>query len=431
MSDAPPTFAEARRVWWQVGLTGFGGPAGQIALLHRLVVEERGWLDERAFLRGLEFCMLLPGPEAQQLATWIGWRLHGVPGALTAGTLFVLPGALLIVALAAGYAAFGGSPLVAAAFLGVKAAVIALVLEAVLRVGRRALHGPAAWVLAASALLAIGALGVPFPLVVLGAGLAGAALSDALRARAGPADPPRPSQPAPSPARVLAIGLTLWLAPLFALGALLGPDHRLVEVGGFLGALPVVTFGGAYTVLAWVAQAAVATFGWLTPGEMLDGLGLAETTPGPLILVLEFVGYLAAYRAPAPFEPWLAGTLGALLAVWVTFVPCFIWVLLGAAQVERIAARPRLAGALAGITAAAAGVIAHLGLWSALATLFAARTPLEWGPFAFQAPVPASLDAGAAALTLLALVLTFGLRWNVLAMLGACGAAGVALLALG
>jgi chromate transporter len=427
MSDRLPSFAEARRVWWQVGLTGFGGPAGQIALLHRLVVEERRWLDERAFLRGLNFCMLLPGPEAQQLATWIGWRLHGVRGALVAGTLFVLPGALLILALAAGYAAYGQRPLVAAAFLGIKAAVIALVLEAVLRVGRRALHGPTAWAFAGLALLAIGACGAPFPLVVIGAGLAGAACSTALGASRGDDAPVAPPRPGPSSLRVLAIGLALWSAPLLALGAALGAEHRLVEVGGFLSALAIVTFGGAYTVLAWVAQAAVTTFGWLTPGEMLDGLGLAETTPGPLILVLEFVGYLAAYRAPAPFEPWVAGMLGAALAVWVTFVPCFIWVLLGAAHVERLAARPRLGGALAGITAAAVGVIAHLGLWSAFATLFAQRAPIAWGPFALDAPVWSSLDPRAALLTALALLLTFVLRWGVLAMLGACALGGAAL----
>jgi len=427
MSDAPPTFAEARRVWWQIGLTGFGGPAGQIALLHRLVVEERRWIDERAFLRGLNFCMLLPGPEAQQLATWIGWRLHGVRGALTAGTLFVLPGALLILALAAAYAEFGTRPQVAAAFLGIKAAVIALVLEAVLRVGRRALKRSLAWGFAAAALFAIGAFAVPFPLVVLGAGIGGALLAGPLGAHDGDGAPTVVLPPGPSPLRVLAVGLTLWLAPLFALAVLLGRDHRLVEVGGFLSALAVVTFGGAYTVLAWVAQAGVATFGWLTPGEMLDGLGLAETTPGPLILVLEFVGYLAAYRAPAPFEPWLAGTLGALLAVWVTFVPCFVWVLLGAAHVERLAARPRLGGALAGITAAAVGVIAHLGLWSALATLFASRAPTTWGPITVELPVLASFDGRAVVLTVLALTLTFVLRWGVLAMLGAAAAAGLAL----
>ena len=223
---------------------------------------------------------------------------------------------------------------------------------------------------------------------------------------------------------MLSVGLVWWFAPLFALGFWLGPDHRLIEIGQFLATLAVVTFGGAYTVLAWVAQAAVTTFGWLAPGEMLDGLGLAETTPGPLILVLEFVGYLAAYRAPLPFEPWVAGVLGAALAVWVTFVPCFIWVLLGAAHVERLAARPRLGGALAGITAAAVGVILNLGLWSALATLFTARAHLAFGPLAFDAPVLASFDLRAGALSALALVLTFGLRWGVLPMLGACAFAG-------
>lgn len=427
MSDrapTPPTPAEARRVWWQVGLTGFGGPAGQIALLHRLVVEERGWLDERAFLRGLNFCMLLPGPEAQQLATWIGWRLHGVRGALVAGSLFVLPGAVLMLVLAAAYAEFGSVPLVSAAFLGIKAAVLALVLEAVLRIGRRALGRPLAYAIAGAAFLALAAFAVPFPLVVLAAGVLGALTLHPLGA---PATAPTAPVAGPSAVRVLAIGLSLWFVPLFALAAWLGPDHRLVEIGGFLSALAVVTFGGAYTVLAWVAQAAVTTFGWLSAGEMLDGLGLAETTPGPLILVLEFVGYLAAWRAPAPFEPWLAGTLGALLAVWVTFVPCFIWVLLGAAHVERLAARPRLAGALAGITAAAVGVIAQLGAWSAVSTLFARRAPLEWGGLAADLPVLASFDLHAGLLATLALALTFFARWGPLRMLGACALGGVLL----
>jgi chromate transporter len=337
-------FRTALGEWWRVGWLGFGGPAGQIALMHRILVEQRGWLSETAFLRGLNFCMLLPGPEAQQLAIYAGWRLHGLRGGLAAGTLFVLPGALIVYGLTVLYLAHGEHPLALGLWFGLKAAVLALIIEALVRVARRAVKGAYAASLAVAAFIALTLFALPFPAVIGAAALAGI-----LGRRWLTTGPPEltPAQ-RPSIARtaaVLALGLVIWLAPVFALLSWLGPDHRLSSLAVFFSEMAVVTFGGAYAVLAWVAQAAVTEFGWLRPAEMLTGLGLAESTPGPLILVLEFVGAVAAFRAPAPFEPWTASALGALIVLWVTFVPCFVWILAGAPWVEHLGRLPRAASA--------------------------------------------------------------------------------------
>ena len=394
--------AESLKDWAKIGLISFGGPAGQIALMHRVVVEERGWLDERRFLGALNFCMLLPGPEAQQLATYVGWLKGGRLGGLIAGGLFILPGALLVFLLSALYLAFGALPAIAALFAGLKAAVLALVLQALLRLAGKALKDGLARGLAVAAFLALFLFAVPFPLVVLAAGLCGFLLGGG-----GAAETRSDAQAAPSLAdslKTLAGGLALWFAPVAALALLLGPDSAWVALGLFFAKMAVVTFGGAYAVLAYVAQEAVSTHGWLSPGQMLDGLGLAETTPGPLILVVEFVGALAGAKLSVGLPLALAAGAGALLVLWVTFVPCFLWIFLGAPYVERLQGQRRLSGALAAITAAVVGVIANLALWFALQVLFRETTSLEAGPLSLLWPELASLDWRAALLTLVAVV---------------------------
>ena len=357
-----PSFAEALGLWARLGLLSFGGPAGQIALMHRLLVDERKWLDEARFLRGLNFCMLLPGPEAMQLATYVGWRLHGWSGGLAAGLLFVLPGAAVVLALAALYAAYGTTTILAAVFLGVKAAVLAIVLEALLRISRRALKTRVAWLIAGAAFLAMFVFDAPFPLVVLTAGAVGL-----LR----PTEAAQPAAGRPVSLRATAatagLWLLIWLAPLGLLTLVLGPGHVLAQCAWFFSKLAVVTFGGAYAVLAYMAQEAVSAYGWLTAGEMLDGLGLAETTPGPLILVTAFVGFLGGFG-----EGGLALALAAAgVTLWATFAPCFLWIFTAAPYVERLEGRPRIEGALAAITAAVVGVILNLALWFGLHVLFA------------------------------------------------------------
>lgn len=378
-ASGPPSFAVAARLWLKIGFLSFGGPAGQIALMHRLLVDERRWVDEGRFLHALNFCMMLPGPEAQQLATYMGWRLHGFWGGLTAGGLFVLPGALIVLVLSIMYAYWGALPVAAAVFLGVKAAVLAIVVEALLRIAKRALNSRFLWLMAAAAFVAIFMFGVPFPLIVLGAGLAGLLRQrlsdDAVRGEAVAADPVPPIS---RTLTVAVVGVALWLSPLLLLSLWAVPG-AFVDIAAFFSKLAVVTFGGAYAVLAYMGQEAVTTYGWLTPGEMLDGLGLAETTPGPLILVTEFVGFLAAFRDPGALTPLLAGILGASLTLWVTFVPSFLWIFVGAPYVERLYANAALKAALSAITAAVVGVILNLALWFAMHVLFAEVTRVTWG----------------------------------------------------
>ncbi|MGQ0610584.1 MAG: chromate efflux transporter [Paracoccaceae bacterium] len=410
-----PSLAELTRVFARIGVLSFGGPAAQIALMHREIVDERKWLTEKDYLSALSFCMLLPGPEAMQLATWIGWRQHGTPGGLIAGGLFVLPGALVILALSMIYAAFGQVPLISALFAGVQAAVIAVVIEALLRVARRALKTPAHRIVAALAFAGLFLFALPFPVIILAAAAWGFASAGGL-ARAGV----HPPAPWGRSLRAAALWGAVWLGPL---AILLWRGGILAEIALFFSKLALLTFGGAYAVLAWMAQEVVAEKAWLTPAQMMDGLGLAETTPGPLILVTEFVGYLAAHAAGG----WALGLAGALTALWMTFAPCFLWIFAGAPWVDRLTSAPRLAGALQGITAAVVGVIAHLALWFASHVLFAAQIALDAGPLGVLVPDPFSLRPEAALVAALSGALLLWRHWNLIAVLAVAAASSAAL----
>ncbi len=418
-----PTFPDLLRTFARIGCLSFGGPAGQIALMHREVVEERGWVSEDQYLHALNFCHFLPGPEAQQLATWIGWKLHGWRGGLAAGLLFVIPGALVILALSVLYAAAASLSWFAALFLGIKAAVLALVIQALLRIAGRALDTRVKQGLALASFLALAFFALPFPIVVLGSGLIGFAVA-ALRAgllALKPVGPAVDLPPCPWSASLLSVLIwgAIWAMPMVLIFITLGPDHVLWQIGSFFSQLAVVTFGGAYAVLAYMAQEAVGSFGWLLPGEMADGLGLAETTPGPLILVTQFVGYLAAFRAPEPFSPLIAGVLGAALTTWVTFAPCFLWIFTFAPWIERMEQAVRLKGALAAVTAAIVGVIGSLALWFGGHVLFRS--------YQGSLPIWTSLDWRAAALSLLCAVLLFRLKWSVVPVLSTAALGGLAL----
>ena len=426
MSDAHPSFAEATRLWFKVGCLGFGGPAGQIALMHRLVVDERKWVGEAQFLHALNFCMLLPGPEAQQLATYIGWLLHGVRGGLAAGILFVLPGFCVILALSAAYAAFGQLPWLMGVFFGLKCAVIALVAEALWRVAKRALKQPMHVVVAVLAFLALFVFRVPFPIVILAAAIVGLAMAWRSEGRAAPTDEKvlEQTSKAPRPFRTALIGAALWLGPIALLTALLGSTHIFPQMGWFFAKMAVVTFGGAYAVLAYVAQQAVQGYGWLTTGNMIDGLALAETTPGPLILVLSFVGFYAAHQQHGALAPMFAGTLGAIFVTWVTFVPSFIWIFLGAPYVERLRQNRFLSAALAMVTAAVVGVIANLALWFALHVLFRDVSEVSFGIATITWPDWRSADLVAVGLSIAAGLALLHWRINLVKVLLASGAIG-------
>ncbi len=430
-----PTFAELVRVSARIGCLSFGGPVGQIALMHREIVEQRQWVSEDQYLHALNLCHLLPGPEAQQLAVWIGWKLHGVRGGLAAGLLFVIPGALVILALSVLYGLAAQLDWFAALFLGIKAAVLAIVVQALLRVAGRALNTAFKRWIAVLAFAGLFVLALPFPLVVLGAGLAGAIVA-ALRPdwlALKPAGPPPEFGPRPwrTSLGAVVIGGLLWAAPMFAVWLTLGPDHVLWQIGVFFSKLAVVTFGGAYAVLAYMAQQAVTGFGWLSAGEMADGLGLAETTPGPLIMVTQFVGYLAALRSPGTLSPLVAGLLGAGLTTWVTFVPCFIWIFALAPWMERLEHAKRLKGGLAAITAAVVGVIANLSLWFALHVLFRASDKIGLGEWQIELPRLESFDWRAALLATLSAVLIFRARWSIFRVLGVAALGGLMLGQLG
>lgn len=424
------SLAEATRVWAKIGLLSFGGPAGQIAVMHRELVERRKWIDEARFLHALNYCMLLPGPEAQQLATYVGWLLHRTVGGLVAGILFVLPGFLAVLGLSILYTTSRETPWVAAIFFGLKAAVLAIVVEAVVRIGRRALKRRGHVVIAALAFVALFGFQVPFPLVVLAAGVIGlvgnrlaptaiadpvrdtsalphTSLLDAMAARGELAH----TEPSTSRSfRVVVTCVVLWVAPIAVIAVLLGTQSVFVQEAVFFSKTAMVTFGGAYAVLAYVAQRAVETYGWLRPGEMLDGLGLAETTPGPLILVVQFVGFLGAFREPGGLAPLLAGILGATVTVWVTFVPCFLWIFLGAPYLEKLRGNPALTSALSAITAAVVGVILNLSLWFAAHVLFAELTTHAFGPARLLTPTLGSIDVSATLLTGFAMLALF--RWK-------------------
>jgi chromate transporter len=441
LSAPPPglTLAEAVPVWLRVAALSFGGPAGQIAVMHRILVEERRWISERRFLHGLGFCTLLPGPEAQQLATYIGWLMHGPAGGLVAGGLFVLPGLVALMALSWLYVLYGHVEVVAGLFFGLKAAVLAIVLHALWRLGGRALRDRTDRLVALAAFAAIFALGVPFPLVVIVAGALGLARgrrpapeaatdaaeeSDVL---IGEAPLPRERAGAAASLRMAALWLAVWLLPVAALFVLPGVPPVFGQAALFFSKMALVTFGGAYAALAYVAQQAVEHYGWLKPGEMLDGLGLAETTPGPLIMVLQFVGFLAGYRAPGALPPLVAGTLAGLITTWVTFAPCFLWIFTGAPLIGRLRGSRRLAGALSAITAAVAGVILNLAVWFGLRTLFAQVETVALGPLRLDLPVAGSLDPAALGLTLAAIVAVFRFGLGTLPTLALCAGAGVLL----
>lgn len=443
------SFSEAFRVWLHVACLSFGGPAGQIAVMHRILVEEKNWISEGRFLHALNYCMLLPGPEAQQLATYVGWLMHRTAGGLMAGGLFILPGIIAIMGLSYVYAAYGNVSFVEALFFGLKAAVLAIVVEAVVRVGKRALKNRIMIALAAIAFIAIFFFAVPFPIIIIAAGVIGYAGARAGRPEFAPAGHGHggssaaidsmlgeavPEHVRPNTARAIrtaALWLALWLVPVIALLLVLGQASVFSQIALFFSKMALVTFGGAYAVLAYVAQQAVEHYHWLKPHEMLDGLGMAETTPGPLIMVLQFVGFMAAYRDPGGLSPMLAATLGGLLATWVTFTPCFLWIFVGAPYIERLRGNTGLAGALSAITAAVVGVILNLSIWFALHTLFRETVPVHTFPLDFDRPVLTSVDVPALVLSIAAATAIFRFKLGMLTVLAGSCAAGVALRMMG
>lgn len=447
MSDASPppstapTLRHAIGVWAKIGCLSFGGPAGQIALMHKELVEDRRWIGEERFLHALNYCMLLPGPEAQQLATYIGWLMHRTLGGVIAGLLFVVPGALVMLGLSILYVTWRDAPLVEAVFFGVKAAVLAVVVEAVIRIGRRALKNRAMVAIAAAAFFGIFVLAIPFPAIILAAALigwVGAKRAPGLFAASGHGGAGGPESPgiidamfargqlrhaephAARALRTLGLWLVIWLAPVVLL-VVAAPSSVWIEIGTFFSSMAAVTFGGAYAVLSYVAQAAVESFGWLKPGEMMDGLGLAETTPGPLIMVTQFVGFLAAFRAPGALDPLVAGALGALLTTWVTFAPCFMFIFVGAPYVEALRANRALSAALSAVTAAVVGVVLNLAVWFALHVIFRETRQGAFGP---DLPVLSSIDWRAALLAAAAMVAMLRFRIGMIPTLIACAAAG-------
>jgi chromate transporter len=442
------SWGEAFRVWMRVAILSFGGPAGQIAVMHRILVEEKKWISEDRFLHALNYCMLLPGPEAQQLATYVGWLMHRTRGGLLAGGLFIVPGIISIMALSYVYAAYGKLGFIAALFFGLKAAVLAIVLQAVIRVGKRALKNNIMIALAAASFVGIFFFDVPFPIIVFGAALigfiggrAGLAAFQIDLGHAGGTKKDRalvdtmlgeelPAHTRPSLNRALtvsAVWLTLWLLPVIALLVMFGPDNVFSQIAVFFSKMAMVTFGGAYAVLAYVAQQAVQNYHWVQPGEMLDGLGMAETTPGPLIMVLQFVGFMAAYRDPGSLSPMLAATLGGLLATWVTFTPCFLWIFLGGPFIEKLRGSKNLSAAMTAITAAVVGVILNLTIWFGIHCIFATVYPVRGFGFAFDVPVLASVQPWALALSVAAAVAIFRFKAGMIQTLAVCSLTGMLL----
>ncbi len=438
------SFREAFRVWLRIALLSFGGPAGQIAVMHRILVEEKRWISESRFLHALNYCMLLPGPEAQQLATYVGWLMHRTAGGIMAGGLFILPGIIAIMALSIIYAAFGKVWYVEALFFGLKAAVLAIVIQALVRVSKRALRNNVMLALAAIAFVAIFFFAVPFPIIIIAAGIigyvgaksgrpefAGSEHGGVKNADADSAlGDEMPEHARPDAARALRVSLVwlaLWLAPVAAILIGLGPANTFSQIALFFSKMAMVTFGGAYAVLAYVAQQAVEQYHWLKPQEMLDGLGMAETTPGPLIMVLQFVGFMAAYRDPGTLSPLVAGAFGGLLATWVTFTPCFLWIFAGAPYIEQLRGNKGLSGALGAITAAVVGVILNLSIWFALHTVFRETTPIHTYGLSFDLPLLSSLDVAALVLAVASATAIFRFNLGMLTLLGGSCVAGIAL----
>jgi chromate transporter len=435
-------FREALRTWFAISLQTFGGPAGQIAVMQRTLVDEKRWIGQNRFLHALSYCTLLPGPEAQQLAIYIGWLLNGLRGGLVAGTLFVLPGVAALLALSALYVSAGDTTVVEAFFAGVAPAVLAIVAQAVVRLSGRALGHPVMVLIAVAAFVGLAVFAVPFPVIVAGAALVGWMLGRwapqtirAGRRNGSGSDGPAPLIPDEAlhsqrptrgyAAKVLTVGVIAWGIPVVAVVILAGRHSVFADQAFFFSGAALVTFGGAYAVLAYVAHKAVEVYGWLTPGEMVRGLALAETTPGPLIMVVQFVAFVGAYRDPGSLNPWLAAVLAAGLTTWVTFVPSFVLVLVGAPYVERLRGNHALTAALSGITAAVVGVIANLALFFALHTLFDDTRRVSGGPVHLLVPELSSVDPVAVGIAATAAVLLFRFRWSVLRTLGVCAALGL------
>jgi chromate transporter len=441
------SLGESFRTWCRVAALSFGGPAGQIAVMHRIIVDEKKWISEERFLHALNYCMLLPGPEAQQLATYIGWLMHRTIGGLLAGVLFILPGFVSILALSIVYACYEDSSFVQALFFGLKPAVIAIVIEAVLRIGKRVLKNGTMVTLAATSFVAIFFFDIPFPILIVCVGLIGLVGSkvapnrfDVIKGHGkGTGSGGQSTLPDHSAADVdlqptlrrsiyvSAICLMLWFGPLVGVSLIFGSSSVYFQEGLFFSKTAVVTFGGAYSVLAYIAQQAVERYGWLRPGEMLDGLGMAETTPGPLIMVVQFVGFIGAYRDPGPFSPLIGGIVGSILTTWVTFVPCFLWVFLGAPYMERLRGNKQLNSALSAITAAVVGVVLNLAIWFSLHTLFGNVTTTNVMGLRLQVPEFATADTVACAIAMLACLLTFYLKKGLAVTLSVSAAAGVVL----
>jgi chromate transporter len=433
---------DAVRAWFLISLQTFGGPAGQIAVMQRSLVEQKRWIGQQRFLHALSYCMILPGPEAQQLAVYVGWLLNGTLGGVIAGGLFVLPGAVAMLGLSAIYVAYGTTTLVTALFSGLAPAVLAIVVQAVVRVGRRALNRPALVAVAAGAFLALMFFDVPFPVVIVAAGVIGWVVGRRNPRRIDQTSKPRAADPGPPPLipddelhserpegwralKILVVGLVAWFAPVALVVVATGTGSTLTTQGLFFSGAAVVTFGGAYAVLSYVAQRAVSVFHWLAPGEMVRGLALAETTPGPLIMVVQFVAFVGAYRNPGSLDPWVAAFLGAMLTTWVTFVPSFLFIFLGAPYVERLRGNQVIASALSGITAAVVGVIANLAVYFALHTLFTESRRHRTGFVRVDLPVLSSVDVTAVAIALVAVIFIFRLKWSVLRTIGVCAVIGM------
>jgi len=425
-----PTFGEAVGIWAKIGLLSFGGPAGQIALMHRIVVDEKRWVTEDQFLHALNFCMLLPGPEAQQLAVYVGWLLHKIRGGLVAGILFILPGFFVILGLSYLYVLAGELTIVQGLFLGLKGAVIAIVMQAVMRIGRRALKSTFLLALAILSFLGMFAFSISFPIIIASAALIGLAASKLNEEKKTPRErlaPPPSSDGWRRSGVLLGFFALLWFGPTVALYFGAGPTNVFTDIAIFFSKMAVITFGGAYAVLSYVAQEAVQSFGWLNAREMIDGLAMAETTPGPLIITVQFVGFMAAYRDPGMLPPAIAGFFGSVLTVWVTFTPCFLWVFLGAPFVETMRENVLLKGAFTAVTAAVVGAVANLAAWFTFHALFQHVGVFTSGPVSTVMPEWSSLNLVSLAITICAMIMTFGLRMPILAILGVAGALGIIL----
>lgn len=444
---APVSLREALRVWAYIGINSLGGPAGQISVMHREVVDRRRWISDGRFVHALNYCLLLPGPEAQQLATYLGWLMHGVRGGLAAGALFILPGFVVMLALSAIYVVFGSVAWVSGLLFGLQAAVVALVLQAMVRIARRTLHGPALICIAIASFMALFLFALPFPLVIALAAAAGWLMGRArplwIDKDAGLDTPVKDTDVlladdmAVSPANArrarnaALAALVLWLVPVVVLVLVLGTSNLYAQQALLFSKTAVITFGGAYAVLTYIAQQAVQNYHWLSMGDMATGLGLAETTPGPLLLVLEFVGFVAAYQHPGVLPPLVAGLCGATLTVWVTFLPCFFFIFIGAPYVERLRHNRALRHALTGLGASVVGVIGNLAVTFAIATAFAQVNRTSWGPFSVELPLVNSVKYASLAISVVALVLVFGLKQSTLRILATCAALGLVAAMLG